>query len=173
MSKYKSFNIAVFTRTAILSALAIVLSFVEGMLPDLPVPGARLGLANLSVMAAVDIDGLASGICVSIIKAFFAMITRGPVAGIMSLCGSVLSTLIMWLVLKYDRKIFGYVGIGVLGAVSHNAGQMTVAFIIIGKAMRYYIPFLIIAAVVTGTFTGIINSILLPTIKRSVQNNKY
>lgn len=172
MNKKKHFDTASFARLAILSALAMILSFVEGMLPELPVPGARFGLANLCVMTAIDIDGLRGGLCVSLFKAFFATITRGPVAGLMSLCGSVASIFVMWLLIKHDRKIFGYVGVGVFGAVSHNTGQFIVSFIIIGKAVLYYFPFLIVAAVFTGAITGFINSILLPAIKKSVVTNK-
>lgn len=173
MRKKKSIDVYAFARTALISALAIVLSFLEGMIPELPVPGAKPGLANLAVMTAIDLDGLSSGICVSLVKVFFAVITRGPVAGFMSLCGSLLSTVAMWLVFSFDRRKFGYIGIGVIGAVCHNMGQLAAAFSIIGSAVGYYAPFLIIAAVFTGAFTGFINSILLPVIKKSEKYNIY
>lgn len=162
----KKFNTTAFAQTAMLSALTIVLSFLEGMLPELPVPGAKLGLANLAVMTATDLNGLGGGLCTTLIKAFFAVITRGSVAGFMSLCGSLLSMLVMWFFMNYDRKKLGYVGIGVLGAVSHNLGQLIAAFAIIGGSVFFYLPFLIIVAVFTGTFTGIVNSLLLPAVKK-------
>lgn len=173
MKMKKSIDVYVFARTSLLSALAIVLSFLEGILPELPVPGAKPGLANLAVMTAVDLDGLSAGICVALVKVFFAVLTRGPVAGFMSLCGSLLSTAAMWLALSYDRQKFGYVGIGVIGAVCHNMGQLAAAFSIMGSAVGYYAPFLIITAVFTGAFTGIINSVLLPIIKKSEKHNIY
>ncbi|MDE7390491.1 MAG: Gx transporter family protein [Lachnospiraceae bacterium] len=152
-------------KLSVLSALSAVLSMLEGMLPELPVPGARFGLANLAVMTAIDIDGLAGGICVSVVKAGFGLITRGPTAGFMSLCGSLLSTFVMWLVYKYDNNIFGYVGVGVLGAAAHNAGQLCAAFVLMGSAVWYYVPFLLLVSTVSGSLTGVINSILLPAVR--------
>lgn len=162
----KKFDSTAFARTAMLSALAIILSFIEGMLPELPVPGAKLGLANLAVMTSIDVDGIGGGACTALFKAMFALFTRGPVAGIMSLSGSILSTVVMWLILKYDRQRFGYVGVGVLGAVAHNMGQIAVAVIITGSAVLYYIPFLIIVGIVTGSVTGVVVSIILPILKK-------
>ena len=162
----RKFNTTAFAQTAMLSALTVVLSFLEGMLPELPIPGAKLGLANLAVMTATDLNGLSGGICTTLFKAFFAVITRGPVAGFMSLCGSLLSMFVMWLFMNFDRKKLGYVGIGVLGAVSHNLGQLIAAFAIIGSSVFFYLPFLIIIAVFTGTFTGIVNSLLVPTVRK-------
>lgn len=160
-----------FARTAMLASTAAVLSVIEDMLPELPVPGARLGLANLPVMTAVSTMGLGSGLCVALFKAFIALITRGPVAGAMSLSGSVLSTLVMWAVISFDRNKLGFVGIGVLGAVSHNMGQFAVSLFIIGAAVDFYLPYLIIMAVFTGAFIGFVNSIIVPVLFRA--NKKY
>ncbi len=167
MKKKSGFNVKMFSQTAMLSALTIVLSFLEGMLPELPVPGAKLGLANLAVMTATDLFGLTGGLSTTLVKSFFALVTRGPVAGFMSLCGSLLSMFVMWLFMRYDRKKFGYVGIGVMGAVSHNMGQLCASFAMMGSAVLFYSPFLILIAVFTGAFTGIVNSILLPIIRKS------
>lgn len=167
MKTKDNFNSRVFAETAMLSALTIVLSFLEGMLPELPVPGAKLGLSNLAVMTATELFGLMGGLCTTLMKAFFSAVTRGPVAGFMSFCGSLLSMFVMWLFMRYDRKIFGYVGIGIMGAISHNMGQLCAAVAIMGSATLFYLPFLILAAVFTGAFTGIVNSVLLPIIKKS------
>ncbi len=153
-----------FARTALLASSAAVLSVIECMLPELPVPGARLGLANLPVMTALSGMGIGSGLCVALFKAFIALITRGPVAGAMSLSGSVLSTIVMWAVMTYDKNKFGFVGIGVAGAVSHNIGQFAVSFFMIGYAVGFYLPYLMIMAVFTGTFIGFVNSIIVPVL---------
>ena len=167
MISKKKFNAKKFAQISMLSALTVVLSFLEGMLPELPVPGAKLGLANLVVMTATDLYGISGGISTTFVKAFFAVITRGPVAGLMSFSGSMLSMLMMWFFMNYDKNKLGYVGIGVIGAVSHNMGQLGAAFLMMNSAVLFYVPFLIIAAVFTGAFTGIVNSLLLPIIKKS------
>ena len=63
--KSREFSIA-----SMLSALTVVLSFLEGMLPELPVPGAKLGLANLAVMTAIDILGIKGAVCTVLVKSF-------------------------------------------------------------------------------------------------------
>lgn len=156
-----------FARTSVLSALAVVLSFIEGMLPELPIPGARLGLSNLVVMTSIDIDGLFGGLSVCAVKAFFAFITRGPVAGVMSFSGGLLSSFVMWVIIKYDKNKVGYIGLGVCGAVCHNIGQLCVAFFIMRNTVLYYVPFFLLLGVFTGFFTGFVNSFLLPAIKKA------
>lgn len=161
-----------FAAGAMLSALAVVLSMLEGMLPEIPIPGAKLGLSNLAVMTAADLFGFWGGFVTVLAKSFFAVISRGPTAGFMSLCGSMLSMLLMLVFIKYDRKCFlGYVGIGVVGAVSHNIGQLFAAWLIIGGSVFFYFPFLLAAGVFTGAFTGFVNSLLIPVIRKSYSNN--
>ena len=167
MKKKSGFNVKMFSQTAMLSALTIVLSFLEGMLPELPVPGAKLGLANLAVMTATDLFGLTGGLSTTLVKSFFALVTRGPVAGFMSLCGSLLSMFVMWLFMRYDRKKFGYVGIGVMGAVSHNMGQLCVAaFLVSSSQIFYYMPILIVSGTVSGILIGWLGWILLEHIPK-------
>lgn len=155
------------TGTATLAALAIVLSFLEGMLPELPVPGARLGLSNLAVMTAIEIYGVFGGCGVFIIKAAFALLTRGGTAGMMSFFGGALSTLFMWLVLKHDKNSFGYVGVGIIGAAAHNTGQLCAAFLLMGGVVKYYLPFFLLTGIATGAVTGLVNGILLSGIEKS------
>lgn len=153
-------------------AVAAVLSLFESFLPELPVPDAKLGLSNLAVMTSLCTDGITGGLCTAAFKAFFALLTRGLTAGLMSFSGSILSTFVMWLVLKCDRRKFGCVGIGIIGAVVHNIGQLMIAFFVIGNTVRYYVPYLIIAAVFAGAFTGIVNSVLIIVVS-SAENTDH
>ena len=88
--------------TALLAALALALSFLEGLLPPLPMmpPGAKLGLSNLATMYAAGSLGLPSALFLAVFKGAFALVTRGGMAGLMSLSGGVVSTVVMWLLLK-------------------------------------------------------------------------
>ena len=91
----------------IMSALALVLSYLESMLiPDIPfLPvGAKPGLSNVVTMYAVNILGLGAGIYITLIKAVFALITRGVTASAMSLCGGLLSTAVMCLMIKKEGE---------------------------------------------------------------------
>ena len=144
--------------TGILAAGAIVLSFLEGLLPPIPgmPPGAKLGLSNIVSMCAARDLGLVQALSVNIIKSVFVLVTRGATAFFMSLSGGVASAVVSFLLLSRRCMFFGCTGIGICSALAHNAGQLSVSVIIAGTAMTYYAPFLIIFSLITGSATGFI-----------------
>ena len=109
--------------TGLLAALAIALSFLEGLLPPLPMmpPGAKLGLSNIVTMYALTALSLPAALGITAVKAVFALL-RGGSAFLMSAAGGLLSTLVMALCLRLFRGKMGDIGIGIAGAVAHNAG---------------------------------------------------
>ena len=111
----------------LLGALALVLGILENLLPPLPgmPPGAKAGLSNLVTMFAAGAIGLPAALFIAAIKGLFAFLTRGVSAGLMSLCGGLLSTLIMGILWKKTK--FTPVFIGVCGAFGHNLAQLLVA----------------------------------------------
>lgn len=148
-----------------LAALALALSFLEGLLPPLPMmpPGAKLGLSNIASMYAAGSLGLPSGLFLAVFKALFAWLTRGPVAGIMSLSGGLLSTAVMWLLLKRKASL-GVVG--VCGALSHNAAQLGAAYLLTSTSVVFYVPFLVLFGVLTGLLTGLVLKMTLKPLAR-------
>lgn len=164
----KQTNILRITQTAVLSAVAVVLSIFESFLPSLPIPvlGAKLGLSNIVTMFCANTLGLSSALLVSVIKSIFVLFTRGATAFIMSLFAGVTSTLIMWLLISLKHKPFGFIGIGVAGAFTHNLTQSLVAYFIVGESIVVYIPILILIAIITGSITGLVQSILLPQVTK-------
>lgn len=153
------------TATALLSALALVLSFLEGCLPPLPVPGARLGLANLAIMYALAELSLPCAAGITAVKAVFALL-RGPVACLMSTVGGTAALLAMAVAYRFWRRHISFVGVGVLGAAAHAVGQLAVSFCLLGAAMRYYVPILLLTSVPTGMVTGLILNLTHPYLRR-------
>lgn len=153
----------------ILAALALTLSFLETLLPDvafLP-PGAKLGLSNVAVMFAVLSVGYADGICLALIKSGFVFLTRGPASFFMSLSGGVLSclTLILLVILsEKTKKTFSYIGISVLCAVIHNAAQTAAACLYLHVNLIAYVPLLIVFGVAAGAVTGVILRAVMPVL---------
>lgn len=147
--------------SAVLSALAVVLSFLEGLLPPLPLPGAKLGLANVTVMYALCGVSLPCAVGVTVVKTVFALF-RGPVACLMSAIGSVLSLMVMALVHRFFRDKLSFVGLGVVGAVAHNMGQWAVSYVLLGSAMTYYAPLLLLLAIPAGIVTGLVLNVVYP-----------
>ena len=152
--------------TGLLAALALALSFLEGLLPPLPMmpPGAKLGLSNIASMYAAGTLGLPSALFLAVFKGLFALTTRGGMAGIMSLSGGIFSTLVMWLLLKKARASLGVVG--VCGALAHNAAQLCAAYFLTSTSVLFYVPFLLVFGVLTGLLTGLVLKLTLAPLER-------
>lgn len=150
-----------------LAALAMVLSVLEGLIPPIPgtPPGSKLGFSNLATMYAAFSLGPSSALAVAMVKGVFAGVTRGAVAMGMSLCGGLLSTAVMCLLLKLGKP-FGWVGIGITGALCHNGGQLLLAYLITGPAVVGYAPFLILFALPTGALTGLTLGLIAPRLAK-------
>ena len=149
-----------------LSAVALVLSFLESLIPTaafMP-PGAKAGFSNIATMFAASSMGLFPALAITVIKALFAGVTRGASAFFMSFAGGVLSTLTMFVLFKFTKNS-GYMLIGVVSAVMHNIGQLVVAAFIVGnKAVIGYAPILLIAGIITGAITGSIFRAVIPAL---------
>ena len=111
--------------SGLLFALAMALSFIEGTLtiPGL-LPGMKLGLANIVVMYALFFMGPRQALVLDVLKALFVFLVSGFTAGFLSLCGGLLSLLVMW-VLYYLLPVRPtWFILSVCGALTHNVGQL-------------------------------------------------
>lgn len=152
--------------TGLLAALALSFSFLEGLIPPIPVlpPGAKLGLSNIVVLYAAGSLGLPAALFLACLKGGFALLTRGVTAGLLSISGGVLSALVMWLLLQKTRASLSLVG--VCGALSHNAAQLCAAWLLTSAAVVFYLPFLVLFGVLTGLLTGQVLKLTLPPLQR-------
>ncbi|MBQ2942261.1 MAG: Gx transporter family protein [Clostridia bacterium] len=149
----------------VLSSLAIVMGYLEQMIP-LPVtfPGVKLGLSNICVILALYRLGYKEAFSVSLIKSLICGILFWGVGGMLyGVAGALLSFMVMALV--YKTRLLGTVGISIAGALFHNIGQLIALFLLSGSfSFIYYLSVLGIAAVITGTITGIISIIIIERI---------
>ena len=144
--------------TGMLFALAIALSWLESCVTPLLglMPALKLGLANIVVMYALLFLGTRSAAALVVLKALFALLTRGVTAGALSACGGALSLLVLWALLHAPFPVSGYLYC-VCGALAHNLGQLAGAAVILSSAMALgYAPVLL----VTGVAVGALNSLL-------------
>lgn len=151
-------------RTALLGllgALALALSFLEGLLPPLPMtpPGFKLGLSNLVCMFAAGSLGLPAALFLALLKGAFALLTRGVSAGLLSCSGAVLSTLVCFPLLR--RKI-SLRWVGICGALGHNTAQLLCAWALTSKAVLWYAPMLCLLSLLSGLLTGTLLQLLTP-----------
>ncbi len=159
------------TVTAILFAIALVLSVVENMLPQLaiPVPGVKLGLSNIVVMYCLFLTDSMKAMTIVILKALFVVMTRGVVAGILSGSGGFLSVLIMLVLMHIFKDKVSYLIISIFGAIFHNIGQfIAISFIYEGLNLWYYLPILLIFGIIAGILTSILLNAILPKIKNII-----
>lgn len=160
----------------ILSAEAIALSFLEGLLPSfLPVQGMRIGLSNIITMFSVFSLGISNTLLITLFKVFFVLITRGVEAALLSLAGGLLSLLGLFFLSKLKPNKFGFIGIGIVSALLHNLGQLLVSILILGKSIISFAPALIALSVLTGALTGSVLYYTIPFLQKQcahIINNK-
>lgn len=151
----------------LLCALAVSLSALEGLLPALPVPGARPGLANLVTMYALSAVSFPCAVCVNAVRALVALLTRGVSAALLSAVGGALSLAVTAAALRL-RPHVSYIGVGMLGAAAHNVGQWLAALLLLDTVLVYYLPYLLLTALVSGACTGLTLNIVYPYLQKGV-----
>ncbi|MBP2649615.1 MAG: Heptaprenyl diphosphate synthase component [Firmicutes bacterium] len=142
-------------------AIAGVLHAVECWVPlPLPIPGVKLGLANIVALAVIELYGWRDALVISILRVFLGTLLAGVIFGpafIMSFAGAVASTLAMAVGCKYLRsKLFSLVGISVIGALVHNIAQLSIAAVlVVSSGVFWFLPYLVLFSVPTGVVTGV------------------
>lgn len=157
------------TNMAMLFAVALVLSFLEGLLPPLPYlpPGFKLGLSNIATMYALFFMGRKNAFTIAVLKAGFVFMTRGATSGILSLSGGLVSVLIMSVLAAVCGKKISYLMLSISGAIFHNLGQLAVlTLLMLNTYALWYTPVLLIAGIVMGFVTGSVLKIVMPAFKR-------
>ena len=93
----------------LLFAVAVVLSYIEGMvtIPGLP-PGIKLGLSNIVTMYCVFFLGVPSAYTLAILKALSVLLMRGPTGALLSLLGGLVSVTVMLLLLRLEKNGLSY-----------------------------------------------------------------
>jgi heptaprenyl diphosphate synthase len=145
---------------AILVAVAGVLHFVESAFPiPFPVPGFKLGFANLVTLFVLAVFGLKDALVVSVVRVTLGTLMTGTLFGmtfLMALAGAFVSCLVMYAAKKWLTPAFSLVGVSIIGAVGHNVAQLCVAMVVLeAPDLVYYLPYLTLFAVLAGSLTGL------------------
>jgi heptaprenyl diphosphate synthase len=147
---------------ALLVTFAVAVHTVEAAIPfPLPVPGAKLGLANIITLLAIVFYGYRSGLVVASLRSVLGSLLIGNFMGFgfyLSFNGALASSLIMGLFMNlYRRQKITLVSVSLAGALTFNIVQLGLASILVRNftLFRGYLPFLLLLAVPTGIFTGL------------------
>ena len=163
MSKTKRLTVC-----AILIALALALSYTERFIPlqmVIPLPGVKLGLANIVTLIALYLLGPKAAFGILIPRCIFGAVFGGGITGLMfSLTGGILAMVVMALARKIP--IFSIYGVSILGAAAHNIGQILAAMVLMNSIyIGAYLPYLLVVALFTGFATGTAGAGVLRALK--------
>ena len=149
------------TLCGLLTALAVVLSLVERLFPldaVVPVPGVKLGLANVVTLFALTHVSARDALAVVVCRVAISSLLMGSVtAFLFSLLGGLLALIVMWALLRSEGKFCSLLGVSVAGAAAHNIGQVIAAVVWMQTgAVVAYLPLLLV--LVTGLTCAIVLS---------------
>ena len=145
------------TLCAILIALALALSYTERFIPlqmIVPLPGVKLGRANIVTLLALYLMGPKSAFAILIPRCVFGAVFSGGITGLaFSLTGGLLAMGVMCLAKRIP--VFSIYGVSILGAAAHNIGQILAAMVLMNSVyIGAYLPYSLVVALFTGFATG-------------------
>ncbi len=143
---------------SIFTALALIFSYVEFLLPiPIPLPGVKIGVANLVIILALYRLGFKYAFTVNMVRILISGLLFSGVFGMLySFAGGILSIVIMYIL--YRTKIFSMIGISMAGGVAHNIGQLlTASALLSSTALLSYFPILVFTGIISGILTGFLS----------------
>ena len=158
------------TLCAVLTAMALAVSYVENFFPlslAIPIPGIKLGLANIVTVFALYVLGPVQAILILLARCLLGAVFAGNMSAlIFSLLGGVTAMLVMILLSRW-KKLSIY-GVSMGGAAAHNCGQVAAAILTLGNtAPLYYLPILLGVSLFTGALTGLIAACLFQALSHT------
>lgn len=156
---------------AALATLAIAIHVAESTLP-MPLPGAKPGLANVVIIAALLLFGWRTAAWVSLLKVLAGSIVAGTFLSptfVLSLSGAIAAMAATGLVWALRPALLGPMGYSVLAAMAHMAAQFHVAWLLFipHPALFNLLPILMTLALIFGLTSGMIVQIVLARMRNS------
>lgn len=161
---------------AMLCVFAVMLSYLEVLLPlsaFIPLPGFRLGLANIAVLMVFCLFSPIDAAIISLVRILLMGLLFGSVTSLyFSAFGGLLSFLVL-LLMSWIGKKCSFFGVSVLSAAAHNTGQIIAAVTLFGISLiTSYLPALLFASVVYGGIVGLLLNLLVPKLQPHVEKIK-
>lgn len=153
----------------ILTSLALIFGYIESLFSlSFIAPGVKLGLANSVALILLCFKDFKGAVLVNITRILLsALLFSSPFSLVFSLTAGILSVVIMRLL--SGIKGVSVIGFSISGAAVHNIVQLTVASLLFGRAVWYYLPFLLVSALLSGGIIGILSSIIFKKIKTNIK----
>ena len=145
------------TLLSLFTTISLAVYASESAVPPLvPIPGIKLGLANIVTLVLLRRFRAGDALLVLCCRILLSALLFGQALSLLySLAGGLASLLVMWLVMKLLRKQWIFLT-GAMGGLTHNTGQLLTAWMITATdGVFAYLPFLVLSGVITGLFTGL------------------
>lgn len=154
---------------SILLALSLIIFIAEAQLPPIaPIPGIKLGLANIINLTALYMLGRKESFTILILRIVLSSIFAGSFTSFLySLSGGIVCFLFMSVMSMFIKENRMWV-VSVFGAIGHNIGQIITACLITKTPeIMWYLPVLMISAIITGVFTGVAAQAALKRLRKT------
>ena len=156
------------TTLALFTTIALTIFLLESLIPPLvPIPGIKLGLANIVTLILLVNGTWRDALCVLVMRILLGSIFAGQM---MSFFYSLAGGLACLLVMAFCHRLLGAKLLwftSMIGAIAHNTGQILVAAALLGSGyVFYYYPYLILSGIITGLFTGLAAYYLYPRLPK-------
>lgn len=156
----------------VLLAAALILSLIESLIPPVipAAPYAKIGFANIILIAVLLISGYRWCLLILIIKCVFTGIFSGNMFSVVyALPAGIIAYSVSALLFKLPK--LGIVAVSALSSIIHNFIQVTIASMIIGRAVWLTAPYLLALGAVAGVGTGVIAFLMLKAVPEKLYSN--
>ena len=145
------------TLLSMLCAIALTIFMVEAQIPPLtPIPGIKMGLANIITVFAVFAIGPKDAAAVLFVRIFLGAVFAGNFSTIFYSGAGGLCAIAVTIGLRKILTKKQLWAAGICGAIAHSIGQMAMAITITQTVgLIAYLPVMIGASVLSGSFTGL------------------
>ncbi len=157
------------TFMAVLTAIALGIFILEAQIPPIvPIPGIKLGLANIITLAAILLIGKKEAGAILLARVIMgSMFAGSPASFIYSAAGALLAYIAMCIFVSVIPENQLWLT-SAIAALCHNAGQLTACAIIVKTPQIWvYAPLLAVSGIITGVFTGIAAKYLVRALRKN------
>ena len=153
----------------ILTSLALIFGYIESLFSlSFIAPGVKLGLANSVALLLLCFKDFKGALLVNITRILLsALLFSSPFSLVFSFTACIISVMLMQLL--SGIKSVSVIGFSGSGAAVHNLVQLTVASLLFGRAVWWYLPFLLASAVIGGGIIGALSSIIFKKLKTNLK----
>jgi len=156
----------------LLTALALILSYLESLLPlPLMLPGFKLGLCNVVVLFCAYRLSLWDAAILSLVRVLVTALLFGNVTGFLfSLFGAFFAFLAIVFAKTLLLKQLSFVGVSVLSAAAFNFGQILAAAILYASFSVFsYLALLLVASAIFGGAVGLLLNLIFDRLGKGMK----